>query len=31
VTTVEALDYLKNYRHQCIEQTISRFLPNVMT
>ncbi len=31
VTTVDALDYLRNYRHQCIEQTISRFLPNVMT
>jgi uncharacterized protein YfaS (alpha-2-macroglobulin family) len=31
VTTVDALDYLKNYKHQCIEQTISRFLPNVMT
>lgn len=31
VTTVDALEYLKNYPHQCIEQTISRFLPNVMT
>lgn len=31
VTTVDALDYLKNFPHQCIEQTISRFLPNVMT
>ncbi|NDJ77478.1 MAG: hypothetical protein GYB65_14595, partial [Chloroflexi bacterium] len=31
VTTIDALDYLKNYEHQCIEQTISRFLPNVMT
>jgi len=31
VTTVDALDYLRNYPHQCIEQTISRFLPNVMT
>ncbi|MBN1201518.1 MAG: Ig-like domain-containing protein [Anaerolineae bacterium] len=31
VTTVDALNYLKNYKHQCIEQTISRFLPNVMT
>ncbi len=30
-TTIDALDYLKNYKHQCIEQTISRFLPNVMT
>ncbi|MEB2286532.1 MAG: Ig-like domain-containing protein [Anaerolineae bacterium] len=31
VTTVDALDYLKNFPHQCIEQTISRFLPNVIT
>ncbi|MBN1566115.1 MAG: Ig-like domain-containing protein, partial [Anaerolineae bacterium] len=31
VTTVDALDYLQNYEHQCIEQTVSRFLPNVMT
>jgi uncharacterized protein YfaS (alpha-2-macroglobulin family) len=31
VTTVDALDYLINFRHQCIEQTISRFLPNIMT
>ncbi len=31
VTTVDALDYLKNYPHQCIEQTVSRFLPNVVT
>ncbi len=30
-TTIDALDYLRNYPHQCIEQTISRFLPNVMT
>ncbi len=30
-TTIDALDYLKNYPHQCIEQTVSRFLPNVMT
>lgn len=30
-TTLDALDYLKNYEHQCIEQTVSRFLPNVMT
>lgn len=31
VTTVDALDYLKNFPHQCIEQTVSRFLPNIMT
>ncbi len=31
VTTVDSLDYLQNYPHQCIEQTVSRFLPNVMT
>ena len=31
VTTLDSLDYLKNYPHQCIEQTVSRFLPNVMT
>lgn len=31
VTTVDALDYLINFEHQCIEQTVSRFLPNVMT
>ena len=30
-TTIDALNYLKNYQHQCIEQTVSRFLPNVMT
>ena len=29
--TLDGLDYLENYPHQCIEQTISRFLPNVMT
>ncbi len=28
---LDGLDYLKNYPHQCIEQTVSRFLPNVMT
>jgi alpha-2-macroglobulin len=27
--TTEALDYLQNYEHQCIEQTVSRFLPNI--
>lgn len=31
VTTIDALDYLENYPHQCIEQTVSRFLPNVAT
>ncbi|MCB9437701.1 MAG: Ig-like domain-containing protein [Anaerolineales bacterium] len=31
VTTIDSLDYLKNYPHQCIEQTVSRFLPNVIT
>jgi hypothetical protein len=30
-TTLDGLEYLKNYPHQCIEQTISRFLPNIMT
>ena len=30
-TTIDALDYLRNFKHQCIEQTVSRFLPNVMT
>lgn len=28
---LDGLDYLQNYPHQCIEQTVSRFLPNVMT
>ena len=28
---VDGLDYLKNYPYECIEQTISRFLPNVLT
>ena len=31
VTTVDALDYLENFPYQCIEQTVSRFLPNIMT
>ncbi len=31
VTTIDAFDYLRNFPHQCIEQTVSRFLPNVMT
>ncbi|MEZ4670447.1 MAG: Ig-like domain-containing protein [Anaerolineae bacterium] len=30
-TTLDGLDYLRNYPHQCIEQTVSRFLPNIMT
>lgn len=28
---LDGLDYLQNYPHQCIEQTVSRFLPNIMT
>lgn len=28
---LDGLNYLKNYPHQCIEQTVSRFLPNIMT
>ncbi len=27
----EGLDYLKHYPYECVEQTISRFLPNVLT
>jgi hypothetical protein len=30
-TTVDGLTYLKHFPHQCIEQTVSRFLPNIMT
>ncbi len=30
-TTLDGLDYLRNFPHQCIEQTVSRFLPNIMT
>jgi hypothetical protein len=30
-TTVDGLNYLRNFPHQCIEQTVSRFLPNIMT
>ncbi len=30
-TTIDGLKYLQNYPYQCIEQTVSRFLPNVMT
>jgi len=28
---VDGLDYLQNYPHQCTEQTVSKFLPNVVT
>lgn len=28
---LDGLNYLQNYPHQCIEQTVSRFLPNIMT
>lgn len=27
----EGLDYLEHYPYECVEQTISRFLPNVLT
>ncbi len=30
-TTTSAFTFLRNYPHQCIEQTVSRFLPNVYT
>ncbi|HEX9832940.1 MAG TPA: alpha-2-macroglobulin family protein, partial [Mycobacterium sp.] len=30
-TTIDGLDYLENFPHQCTEQTVSRFLPNIMT
>lgn len=29
--TVQALEYLENYPYECIEQTVSRFLPNAVT
>ena len=29
--TIDSLGYLRNFPHQCIEQTVSRFLPNVIT
>jgi alpha-2-macroglobulin len=29
--TKDALDYLEHYPYECIEQTVSRFLPNVLT
>jgi uncharacterized protein YfaS (alpha-2-macroglobulin family) len=31
VTTLAGLDYLKTYPYYCIEQTVSRFLPNTIT
>lgn len=30
-STLESLEYLRNFPHQCVEQTVSRFLPNIMT
>ena len=30
-TTADGLNYLQNYPYQCTEQTVSKFLPNVMT
>ena len=30
-TTIDGLDYLKNFPYQCTEQTVSRFFPNVIT
>ncbi len=29
--TLDGLDYLENYPYMCVEQTVSRFLPNIMT
>ncbi|MCL7451450.1 MAG: Ig-like domain-containing protein [Anaerolineae bacterium] len=29
--TQDALDYLEHYPYECVEQTVSRFLPNVAT
>lgn len=31
VTTVDALDYLEKFEHECMEQMVSRFLPNAVT
>ena len=28
---VDGLDYLEHYPYECTEQTVSRFLPNVLT
>jgi alpha-2-macroglobulin len=30
-TTLDGLEYLKNYPYQCTEQTVSRFLPNILS
>lgn len=30
-TTIDGLTYLRNFPYQCVEQTVSRFLPNIMT
>jgi uncharacterized protein YfaS (alpha-2-macroglobulin family) len=30
-STLDSLDYLRAFPHECIEQTVSRFLPNVVT
>ena len=30
-TTLDGLDYLENFPYQCTEQTVSRFLPNIIT
>ncbi len=30
-TTLDGLTYLKNFPYQCTEQTISKFLPNIVT
>jgi uncharacterized protein YfaS (alpha-2-macroglobulin family) len=30
-STQDALDYLEHYPYECVEQTVSRFLPNVLT
>ncbi len=29
--TIDGLDYLEHYPYECAEQTVSRFLPNVLT
>lgn len=29
--TLDGLDYLRNFPYQCLEQTVSRFLPNIIT
>jgi hypothetical protein len=30
-TTIDGLNYLRTYPYDCIEQTVSKFLPNIMT